>query len=145
MGGKPQQDAPGEIQSLILVDTSVWIEFFKDTKGPETRFLIRAIEDEEDLCTCGPVLQEVLQGIRIDADHARVREYLSSLVYLPVGRATYLDAAALYRRARKKGETVRKPVDCVIASCAISQSVFLLERDGDFDSIARYSTLRLCL
>ena len=130
---------------MILVDTSVWIEFFKDTKGPEARFLIQAIEDEEDLCTCGPVLQEVLQGIRIDADHAKVREYLLSLVYLPVGRSTYLDAAALYRRARKKGETLRKPVDCVIASCAIRQSVFLLERDGDFDSIARYSTLRLCL
>ncbi len=130
---------------MILVDTSVWIEFFQGTTTPEARYLSQAIEDEEDLCTCGPVLQEVLQGIRTDADHAKTREYLWSLVYLPVGKRTYLDAAAIYRRARKKGETLRKPVDCVIASCAIRQSALLLERDGDFDSIARYSPLRLCL
>lgn len=145
MGRKPQQNAAREVQVLILVDTSVWIEFFKDENTPEALYLSQAIEKEEDLCTCGPVLQEVLQGIRADVDHAKTKEYLVSLVYLPIGKPIYLDAAALYRRARKRGETLREPVDCVIAACAIRQSVFLLERDGDFDAIARHSPLRLCL
>lgn len=130
---------------MILVDTSVWIEFFKGRNTPEALYLSQAIENEDDLCTCGPILQEVLQGIRTDADHSKTKEYLLSLVYLPVGKARYLDAADIYRRARRKGETLRKPIDCVIAACAIRQSALLLERDKDFDAISRHAPLKLCL
>lgn len=130
---------------MILVDTSVWIEFFRGRNTPEALYLCQAIENQDDLCTCGPILQEVLQGIRADADHVKTKQYLLSLVYLPVGRASYLDAADIYRWARRRGETLRKPIDCVIAACAIRQSAFLLERDSDFDAIARYAPLKLCL
>ena len=135
-----------EVQiSLILVDTSVWIEFFRGRNTPEALYLSQAIENEEDLCTCGPVVQEVLQGIRADADHAKTKEYLLSLVYLPVGMVRYLDAADIYRSARRKGHNLWKLIECVIAACAIRQSAFLLERDADFDAIARYAPLKLCL
>jgi predicted nucleic acid-binding protein len=145
VGGESQQNAAGEVRVLILVDTSVWIEFFKGRNTPEALYISQAIENEDDLCTCGPILQEVLQGIRTDADHSKTKEYLLSLVYLPVGKALYLDAADIYRRARRRGETLRKPIDCVIAACAIRQSALLLERDNDFDAIARYAPLKLCL
>jgi predicted nucleic acid-binding protein len=145
MGRESQQDAERKIRVLILVDTSVWIDFFRGRNTPEALYLFQAIENEEDLCTCGAILQEVLQGIREDADHAKTKDYLLSLVYLPVGKARHLDAADIYRRARRRGETLSKPIDCVIAACAIRQSTPLLERDNDFDAIARHVPLKLCL
>jgi predicted nucleic acid-binding protein len=76
VGRESQQDAAGEVRVLILVDTRVWIEFFRGRGTPEALYLSQAIENEEDLCTCGPVLQEVLQGIRSDTDHAKAKDYL---------------------------------------------------------------------
>ena len=87
---------------MILVDTSVWIEFFKGRKTPEAFYLSQAIENEADLCSCGPVLQEVLHGIRAETDHAKTKEYLLSLVCLPVGKAHYLDAADICRWAHRR-------------------------------------------
>jgi predicted nucleic acid-binding protein len=130
---------------MTLVDTSVWVDYFADRDTPQARRVVQMLEQDEDLCICGPILTEVLQGIRHDKDYVKTKQYFGHLVYLPVGRRTYLRAADLYREARKHGETLRRTIDCIIAACAIQHSVFLLENDSDFDAIARYSTLKQVL
>jgi predicted nucleic acid-binding protein len=128
---------------IVLVDSSVWIEYFRGTDVREAHVLHQLLEDEADLCICGPVLTEVLQGIRDDKQYAKTKSELESLLYLPLKKEQFVEAAALYRKCRKQGEIVRSPIDCVIAACAISSSVCLLQRDRDFEIIARHSTLRL--
>ena len=122
---------------MILVDTTVWIDFFADRDTEGTRKLARAVEGEEDLATCGLVMTEVLQGVREDRRFAEVKDILQDLIYLPIDEATFIAAAEIYRACRKKGLTIRKPVDCIIAATSIQHSAFILHNDRDFDSIAK--------
>ncbi len=128
---------------IVLIDTSVWIEYFRGTEVREAHLLHQLLEDEADLCICGPVLTEVLQGIRDDKQYEKTKSELESLLYLPLKKDQYVEAAMLYRKCRKHGETIRSPIDCVIAACAIASSVPLLQRDRDFEIIASHSTLQL--
>jgi len=129
---------------MVLVDTTVWIDFFADRNDPHVATLQDLIENEEDLSLCGVILAEVLQGIRSDADFVKTKRYLGDLIFLPMRQATFLRAAELYRSLRKKGITIRKPVDCMIASVAIEYDIQLLHNDRDFDHIAKRSKLRIC-
>ena len=129
---------------MVLVDTTVWIDFFAGRNKPHVATLQDLIENEEDLSLCGVILAEVLQGIRSDADFVKTKRYLGDLIFLPMRRATFLRAAELYRSLRKKGITIRKPVDCMIASVAIEYDIQLLHNDRDFDHIAKRSKLRIC-
>jgi predicted nucleic acid-binding protein len=126
---------------MVLVDTSVWIDFFAGRKGPHVPALEELIENEEDLCLCGLILTEVLQGIRSDAAYAKTKAYLGDLIFLPMSRATFVRAAEMYRFLRKKGVTIRKPVDCMIAAVAMEYNVKLLHNDRDFGHIAAHSEL----
>ncbi len=67
------------------------------------------------------------------------------LIFLPMGQAMFVRAAGVFRSLRKQGVAIRKPVDCMIASVAIEHDVPLLHNDRDFDYIAKYSNLRLCI
>jgi predicted nucleic acid-binding protein len=127
---------------MVLVDTSVWIDHFRGGESPESARLARLLEDEEDLCICGLILTEILQGIRSDTEFKRTERSLSSLVYLPTPRDAYLTAAKLYRNARRNGITIRRSLDCAIAGCAIENRVPILHKDRDFDRIARFSLLK---
>jgi predicted nucleic acid-binding protein len=129
---------------MVLVDTTVWIDFFADHSEPHVAALQELIENEEDLCLCGVILAEVLQGIRSDADYIETKDYLDDLIFLPMRQSTFLRAAELYRYLRKRGITIRKPVDCMIASVAIEHDIRLLHNDRDFDYIAKHSKLRVC-
>jgi predicted nucleic acid-binding protein len=129
---------------MVLVDTTVWIDFFIDRNGPPVAMLQELIENEADLSLCGVILAEVLQGIRSDADFAKTKEYFDDLIFLPMRQATFLRAAEIYRSLRKKGITIRKPVDCMIASVAIEYDIPLLHNDRDFDPIAKHLKLRIC-
>jgi len=129
---------------MVLVDTTVWIDFFADRNDPHVATLQDLIENEEDLSLCGVILAEVLQGIRSDADFVKTKRYLGDLIFLPMRQATFLRAAELYKSLRKKGITIRKPVDCMIASVAIEYNIQLLHNDRDFDHIAKRSKLRIC-
>ncbi len=128
---------------MVLVDTTVWIDFFADRSEPHVAALEKLIENEEDLCLCGIILAEVLQGIRSDEDYIKTKDYLDDLVLLPMQHATFIRAAEVYRRLRKRGVTIRKPVDCMIASVAIEHDIPLLHNDRDFDYMAKYSNLRV--
>ena len=119
---------------MVLVDTSVWIETFR--KG--TRFKLESVVDTEDIVTCLPVVQEVLQGFRDEHAYAMLS---FPIVESPLRAEVVLEAANLYRAARRAGLTVRSGVDCVIAACAIWNGLSVLHRDRDFDVIARISSL----
>jgi predicted nucleic acid-binding protein len=129
---------------MVLVDTTVWIDFFADRSEPHVAALQKFIEIEEDLCLCGIILAEVLQGIRSDEDYIKTKDYLDDLIFLPMRQTTFVRAAEVYRSLRKRGVTIRKPVDCMIASVAIEHDIPLLHNDRDFDYIAKYSKLRVC-
>ena len=120
---------------MVLVDTTVWIDFFRGRSTPEVAALERMLKQEEDICTCGVILTEVLQGIRADEDYRRTLSRFDAFLFLPMGRQTFVSAAQVYRTLRRNGVTIRKPVDCMIAAVAMEHNIALLHNDRDFDPI----------
>jgi predicted nucleic acid-binding protein len=128
----------------ILVDTSVWIDFLNGKKNKQTTVLTQLIEEDFAIAICPTIIQEILQGIRDDKGFKLVKESLSGfelLVIDPVEAAH--GAASLYREIRKKGLTIRKSNDCLIAFYAIFYKIPLLHKDEDFNRISKYSELKL--
>ena len=128
---------------MVLIDTTVWVDFFSGRPLPHVAALQAMIEDDEDLCICGVILTEVFQGIRSDADYRKTKEYFESLILLPMRKVTFERSASLYRSLRKKGVTIRTPIDCMIASVAIEHDIPLLHNDRDFEQIAKHSKLKI--
>lgn len=128
---------------MILVDTSVWIDFFNGADTPHRHELHRMIDQEVDLALTGLVLTEVLQGFRHAKDVEIASELLLSFPRFDLSSPEgYLGAARLYRECRRKGVTIRKPIDCLIAQVALANGLTLLHRDSDFDRIARVHPLK---
>jgi predicted nucleic acid-binding protein len=100
--------------------------------------------DFDDVVTCLPVIQEVLQGFDDERAYLLAREAMHALpiVESPLPRPIFDHAADLYRAARRAGLTVRSGVDCLIAACAIRHGLEVLHRDRDYDSLTRVSPLR---
>jgi len=127
---------------MLLVDTSVWIDLFAGRHTKNTDLLFAAIDDSQDLCTCGFVTTEVLQGIRSDKEYERVKAILSGLIYLPVTKEIFLKASVIYRRIRKAGKTIRSPMDCMIAAICLEHEISLLHNDRDYDTIGHFFPLK---
>ena len=127
---------------MILVDTSVWIEYQHATGSRADLRLTRAIETDEPLATTGLVLLELLAGAR-DEQHARdLRRLLDRCSFLPLEEPSdHEAAAALYRSCRRQGSTVRRLPDCLIATVAMRTETPLLHQDADFETIARHAPL----
>ena len=125
---------------MILIDTSAWIEFLRDT-GSATSQQVDDLMDGE-IAICDPVRMEVLAGARDESHLVALRRLLARATVLSTTVSDYDDAAALYRRCRRQGETVRKLIDCLIASVAIRADVPVLHRDVDFDVLARHTELQ---
>lgn len=129
---------------MILIDTSVWVDFLKGNNSPQRWMLHRLIEHEEDVCITKIIITEILQGIKEDRDFELMRDYLLEFpIYKPKGVETYLTAAQIYRKCRKKGRTIRKTVDCIIAALCIENDLMLLHKDTDFDFIGVCTALRV--
>lgn len=128
---------------MMLVDTSVWIDFFAARSTAQVAVLESSIDQKEDLCLCGVVLTEVLQGIRDDKQYKQTESVLSNLIYLPMDQSTFLLAANIYRTLRSRGITIRNSVDCMIAAVCIEHKADLLHNDRDFDHIADVSDLQV--
>lgn len=124
---------------MILIDTSAWIEFLRDTGSTVCDEVDRLLA--EDIAICDAIRMEVLAGARDDAHLRQLRGLLSRATVLPTGPADYELAAALYRTCRRRGETVRKLVDCLIAAVAIGADAVVLHADADFDALARHTAL----
>jgi predicted nucleic acid-binding protein len=125
---------------LVLVDTSLWIEVFRRRRP----FDLQAVVDLEEVATCLPIVQEVLQGFREEAAFRKAREAMFHLpmVENPLGAGVFEEAVNLYRTARRNAFTVRSSVDCLIAACALRHDLEVWHRDRDYPSLARVSRLR---
>lgn len=130
---------------MILVDTSVWIDFFRADDLPHVQKLETLIEQGERIALCGVILTEILQGIRDESAFHRTRAYLDFLQLLPMTQPIFIEAAQIYRTLRAKGITVRKPVDCMIAATALVHNAQLLHNDRDFAAIVQHYPLRIIL
>ena len=120
----------------ILADTSVWINFFKGIESKEVRILTTYIENDDPIFLCPTIVQEVLQGIPNDRQFKEIKEYLLAFPLLDDdGLEMAISSANLYRSLRKKGITIRKSNDCLIAQYAINHSLHVLHQDRDFDLI----------
>ena len=124
---------------MLLVDTSVWIEVFR--RSP--RVHLERLIDFDEVVTCLPVIQEVLQGFRDERAYqtARAAMYALPIVAAPLSAQVVDQAIDLYRSARRAGFTIRSGVDCLIAACAIRHSLTVLHHDRDFDLLAKISAL----
>ena len=105
--------------------------------------LVSAIYGGENICICGIVLTEILQGIKSEDQYRKVKKLLSELIYLPMPCEVYELAADIYRNARKNGKTIRNTIDCIIAACSIVHNIPLLHKDKDFVTIADVSKLKI--
>ena len=125
---------------MVLVDTSVWIEVFRKP----ARLKLESAVDFDDVVTCPPVIQEVLQGFDDERAFVLAREAMHALpvVESPLARPVFDHAADMYRAARRAGLTVRSGVDCLIAACALRHGLEVLHCDRDYDTLARISALR---
>lgn len=126
---------------MILVDTSAWVEFLRDTGSPVCGRVDELLDGE--IATCDPIRMEVLAGARDEGHLNHLRRLLSRASVIAIVPGDYEDAAALYRTCRRRGETVRRLIDCLIGAVAIRAGVLVLQSDSDFGVLARHSSLRL--
>ena len=123
---------------MILVDTSVWIELLSARRryGVREQDLVRFV-------TCGPVMQEVLQGLRPGAQSEAFQAAFLAIPLLsdPLPGRVFLRAAEIYALGRRRGVTIRSSVDCLIAAIAMDNKVPVCHRDRDFTRIATYTEL----
>jgi predicted nucleic acid-binding protein len=129
---------------VIVVDTSVWIDFFRGATTPPVERFVALVDHDEGIAITDVILTEILQGLRTEAEVRRVERRLAPFEVLRLESiADFRRSAALYRGARRKGITVRRTLDCLIASVCIREEVALLHADADFDRLASCSALRL--
>ena len=124
----------------VLVDTSVWIETFR-ARNP---LRLESVVDFDEVVTCLPIVQEVLQGFRDERAFRAAREAMLALpaVESPLSVGVVEEAVGLYRMARRQGVTVRSSVDCLIAACALRNGLTVLHKDRDYPLLAKVSGLQ---
>ena len=127
---------------MILVDSSVWIDYFNGAETKETKLLDNFLTTDT-ICIGDIILAEVLQGFRSDKDYKLAKEMLLDLpVYQVMSPELAIDSADNYRKLRKKGITVRKSVDNWIATFCIQNRIPLLFSDKDFNPYVEHLGLR---
>jgi len=116
----------------VLVDTSVWVDFFNEHPSREAELLAELIADEVEIVTCGVVISEFFQGIRRADSMAVLESHFRDMECLsPSEPDTYFAAASLYRKLRARGITIRSTIDCLIVRLAEESNVLLLAKDRD--------------
>jgi hypothetical protein len=126
---------------MIVIDTSAWIEFLRDTDST----VCNAVDDflGNDIAISDVISMEVLAGARDEHHLAQLRGLLARASVLPTTPSSYDHAAALYRACRRRGGTVRKLIDCLVAAVVIESDATLLHADADFGTLARHTRLQL--
>jgi predicted nucleic acid-binding protein len=126
---------------VVIVDTTVWVDYFQGVENPETDWLNTEL-DRQRLGLIDIILCEVLQGVRDDVVAKEVERRLLKLeVFDTGGVALAREAAQNYRALRSRGHTVRKTIDCVIATFCLREQHSLLHRDRDFDPFEKFLRL----
>jgi predicted nucleic acid-binding protein len=128
---------------LILVDSSVWIDYFRGATTAQTEKLHQLL-GSEPLAIGDLILTEVLQGFDDEREFNQARKMLTSLTVVELGgQGIAIQAARNLRTLRKLGVTVRKTIDCVIATRCIESGFDLLHSDKDFDPFVKHLGLRI--
>jgi predicted nucleic acid-binding protein len=131
---------------MIIIDSSVWIPLLRGAESAKVARARDLIEGPEDIGVPGVVLEEVLWGLRSDAQFRRIGDLLlDDFEYVEMTRRTFIRSAEIYRRLWRGGRTIRSPIDCLIAACAVEQDAALLEEDADFPTIAGVCPLVLVM
>lgn len=126
-----------------IVDTSTWINYYNAVEDENSELVNKLIDDDE-IIILPVILQETLQGIKEDNIFNLTKDLLLSYHYLNIDPVySAIRAAELYRFLRKKGLTIRKPNDCLIAASCIEFNIPLLHNDKDFDNIAKHTSLKI--
>jgi predicted nucleic acid-binding protein len=119
---------------MVIVDTTVWIDYLRGTVNPETTWLDVHLQKQQ-LGLTDLILCEVLQGVRDHASFIQVRDHLLRLnVFSTGGPELAIAAASNYRTLRKRGRRVRKTIDCLIATFCLQEGHNLLHRDHDYEA-----------
>ena len=127
----------------VVIDTTVWIDFFRNRQTPQTDALKQVVR-RGDAVLGDLIVSEILQGVKSDKDFRSLARHLSRFGILPmVGRDYAIKSASNYRLLRSKGVTIRKTVDCWIATFCIERHFYLLHNDRDFDPFEKYLGLRV--
>ena len=124
----------------ILIDTSVWIDVFRDTSGDTAR-RVRSLVAGDDVVLTRFNQLELLQGAVDEQEWAMLADYLEGQDYVETSGDTWRDAARIHFDLRRLGRTVRSPIDCCIAQLAIENDLRLLHKDRDFEAIAEIRPL----
>lgn len=122
---------------MILIDTSAWIEFLRDTQSLVCQRVDQLLA--ENIAVCDLIRMELLAGARDEQHLNQLRRLIARAVVLPTHSVDYDRAASLYRQCRHNGETVRRLPDCLIAAVAIRSGTPILHFDQDFDVLARHT------
>ena len=126
----------------VLIDTSVWVNLLRDATGSVARRVAMIVGDGEVALTRFTQM-ELLQGAADDREWGTLSDYLDGQTYLEAGNDTWRDSARIFYDLRRRGVTVRSPIDCCIAQMAIEHHALLLHADRDFEAIAVIRPLRL--
>jgi predicted nucleic acid-binding protein len=123
---------------MLLIDTSVWIDFFNDPESPSAKFIDEYLSASRPACINAIVEMEILQGIRDEKSYVQTKIFLKDFQYYDTVPQSYFDLAIdIYRSCRKKGITIRKSTDCLIAANCIIEGLQIAHRDRDFSAIAK--------
>ncbi|MCA9943815.1 MAG: PIN domain nuclease [Anaerolineales bacterium] len=127
----------------LLVDSSVWIDYFNGTITPQTDFLDAAL-GEQEIIVGDLILAEVLQGFRQQHEFEQAQTALLSFTIVPiVGQKVAIQSAKNYRFLRQNGVTIRKTIDCLIATFCIENRIQLLQADRDFNGFVQHFDLQV--
>jgi predicted nucleic acid-binding protein len=125
---------------MVLLDTSVWIEFFKKN----SKVNLRKIFEPSEIAICLPIYQEILQGIRNDPEFLIIKKSLEACYFLenPIPKEIFDEAITLYRISKRQGYTIRSSIDCLISAIAIRNNTLVVHKDRDFKTISKFSSLQ---
>ena len=128
---------------MILVDSSVWIDYFNGRKTGKTDWLDSALGNEQ-IIMGDLILAKVLQGFQSDNDFKIAKKLLLTFPFMEmVGQELAIKSALNYRLLRKKGVTVRKTIDVMIGTFCLNYQLTLLHDDRDFDPIEKYLNIKI--
>jgi predicted nucleic acid-binding protein len=128
---------------MIVADTSVWIDYLKGIKAPHTNILDQDLLNNR-IITGDIIIAEFLQGFKNEKDYHQAKEIMDALKYYDfIGKKIAYKTAKNFRTLRKKGITIRKTTDVIIATFCIENNFQLIHNDRDFDSMEQYLGLKV--
>ena len=126
---------------MVLVDSSAWIEFLRDTGSPVCKAVDKALE--QPIATCDAIRMEILAGARSEKHLQQLRGLLARATIIRTEASDFDNAAALFRQCRVSGGSVRKLMDCLIGVAALKANSPILHNDADFDVLSKHTDVRV--